>query len=155
MTKFAEGTEVSIEKSQSEIRQTVKNRYGATELSIKEGEHVSGVEFTFKGRNVRIMMNMPSVNDAKFLKTPGGNKRTKEQIVSAWDKECRRIWRALNLVVKAKLEMVENGASFDAEFMAYLVCGDNRTVADHSLTMISEALDTGRPLGLPTRKESA
>lgn len=40
-----------------------------------------------------------------------------------WEQACRQAWRALALVIKAKLEAVDAGiVTFEEEFMAQIVC---------------------------------
>jgi len=145
MGRYAEDTNVSIEKSMMEIRQTVVTRYGATGFLLIEDADRNGVGFIYKGRNVRILMKMPGRDEKRFGLTETGRERTSDaQITAEWQKECRRIWRALALAVKAKLELVENGAPFDAEFMPYLVMANNRTVADYALPEITKMIESGK-----------
>jgi len=58
---------------------------------------------------------MPSRNEDRFRLIPSGEYiRTDKQWEEAYDKEIRRRWRALVLVVRAKLEAIETGiASFE------------------------------------------
>ena len=57
----------------------------------------------------------------------------------------RQKWRALALVIKAKLEAVESGiAVFEDEFMAYIVLpGGEETVGDFMRPQIAEAYRIG------------
>ena len=48
MAKYAADTNVSIEKSMMEIRQTVVSRYGATDFTVRERARAAGVPFFFK-----------------------------------------------------------------------------------------------------------
>ena len=62
-------------------------------------------------------------------------------------------WRALALVIKAKLEAVECGiAEFEAEFLAYTLLPDGSTVYEQAAPMVERAYLDGRmpPLLLPT-----
>lgn len=50
----------------------------------------------------------------------------------AWEQGCRQRWRALALVIKAKLEAVESGiTTFEEEFLAHIVMPDGMTVGNH------------------------
>ncbi len=56
----------------------------------------------------------------------------------------RQPWRALLLVIKAKLEAVETGITcFDDEFMAHIVLPDGKTVGQFMRPQISVAYDKG------------
>ena len=140
--RYAEGTTVSPEKSRMEIEQTL-NRYGADAFSYGyEGERAA-VMFRADGRYVRFTLTMPSLKE--FEKVPGQWRyRTTEQQRSAQEKEIRRRWRALALVIKAKLEAVESELlTFEEEFMANLVLPDGSVVADQALPAIAQAYATG------------
>lgn len=54
----------------------------------------------------------------------------------------RQRWRALFLVIKAKLESVESRiATFEEEFLAHIVLPDDRTVADHIVPRIAQVYE--------------
>ena len=56
----------------------------------------------------------------------------------------RQRWRALALVIKAKLESVETGvATFEEEFMANIVLPSAQTMAEYALPQIAQAYETG------------
>ena len=80
--------------------------------------------------------------------TPTGRKRAESQIVGEYDKAIRQRWRALALIVKAKLEAVESGIfgedTFQKEFMGHIVLPDGSTVGDTVLPMINIAYETGK-----------
>jgi hypothetical protein len=57
----------------------------------------------------------------------------------------RQRWRALALAIKAKLEAVESGiATFEEEFMAYIVLPDGQTVGEFLSPQIEAAYSSGR-----------
>jgi hypothetical protein len=63
------------------------------------------------------------------------------------DAATRQRWRALVLVLKAKLEAVASGIStLEAEFLANVVMQDGRTIGAAILPRLTEACDTGRLL---------
>lgn len=142
---YAQGTSVPVERSMMELRRTIVQRYKCTGFQLVEEGSRCGVGFVYKGRPVRIVMNLPSQNEKRFRLTPTGRERGSDDLIyKAWDDECRRIWRALNLAVLAKLELVENGVEFEKEFMPYLLTSDNRVVADYALKEIVKKLDSGQ-----------
>ena len=66
-------------------------------------------------------------------------------VYKLWEQATRQCWRALALVVKAKLEAVEaNIATFEEEFMAHIVMPDGKTVAEHARPMIASAYKSGK-----------
>ena len=73
---------------------------------------------------------------------------------SGW--ACRQTWRALALVVKAKLEAVDAGITvFEEEFLAHIVLPDGRTVGQFTLPQVESAYLTGKmPKLLPGLAES-
>lgn len=127
MARFAERTKVPVNQSRSEIERTL-DRYGATGfLYGKDGLHVQ-VMFRMSERLVRINLLMPE-----------------DSVTVRREQEERRLWRALLLVLKAKLEAVESGiTTFEQEFLAHIVMPDNRTVAEHVLPKVNEAYLTGK-----------
>jgi hypothetical protein len=145
---FAEGTTVSVEKTQFEIAALVK-KYGAAEFSSGWMNSQAAIQFLAKGRRVRFVLDLPDHDWAveKLFNKPRSRFWSKTQITSATanpvvEAECRRRWRCLLLAIKAKLEVVESGiASFDEEFLAHIVI-DDRTVMDH----IREMQGSARPL---------
>lgn len=133
MTAFAEGTTVPAAKTQGEIAALVE-RYGATQFSSGWMGDQAAISFAAKGRLVRFVIRLPSLNDARAkMALPRGmysRQSIKADAVLKWrDREVRRLWRCLLLAIKAKLEVVQSGiASFDEEFLAHIVTADQRTV---------------------------
>ena len=89
--------------------------------------------------------------------TDTGRERYQETVYKEWEKACRQRWRALLLVVKAKLEAVDVGiTSFDEEFLAFTVLPDGSTAGDWMLPQIESAYDVGEmPKMLPAGEESS
>lgn len=150
MSTYAADTSVSPEKSRAEIERTVA-RYGAGSFAYGwDSEHgMAVVGFKMNGRQIRFTLRIPSVDDPAFHKTPTGRVRTRVQRETEQGKAERQRWRALALVVKAKLEAVESGiVTFEEEFAMHMVLPSGRTVAEEVLPAIEEAYATGevRPL---------
>ncbi|MFI4881401.1 MAG: hypothetical protein ACIAQU_02325 [Phycisphaerales bacterium JB064] len=83
-----------------------------------------------------------SVHVADDWRTPSKKqKRTPEQARTAWEQACRSKWRALYLVMKAKLVAVDEGIStIEREFLPDVVTEDGTTV--------ERRIAGGQPLGL-------
>ena len=142
--KYAEKTDVSAEKSRAEI-ETILRRYGATGFAYGWDETSAVLGFKVHNRQIKFILEMPDPNDQKFWRTPERKfERSREQALAAWEQATRQRWRALVLVIKAKLEAVEAGISvFEQEFMAHIVLPNGQTVGDYVLPQIEQAYQTG------------
>lgn len=143
MSRYAEGTAVTPERSRGEIERTL-TRYGADAFSYAYDGNIARVMFRADDRMVRFDITLPQVDDPEFYRDGRGTVRTPTQRRSAQEKEIRRRWRALALVVKAKLEAVESGlVTFEEEFLAHLVLPDGSTVGETAVPAIEQAYATG------------
>ena len=126
---YASNTTVSTDKSRAEIERTLQ-RYGASSFGYGWEDDRAAIAFTAQDRQVRFVLALPDKNDRRFTHTEAkGIKRPPSQAAEQWEKACRQRWRALALVVKAKLEAIEAGIStFEDEFMAHVVLPDGSTV---------------------------
>ena len=147
---YAEKTSVSTEKSRADIERTLQ-RYGADQFMYGYDQNRAVVGFRMAGRQIRFLLPMPDKNSSEFTKTSTGRERKESQAYASWEQACRQKWRALFLVIKAKLEAVESGISiFDDEFMANIVLPDGRTVSDFMLPQVEAAYENGEmPMMLP------
>jgi hypothetical protein len=158
MAKFAEHTEVSVEKSRAEIEGLIV-RYGATSTAFFSGPEESMIAFEAKGRRVIFRLPLPSRAQKEIANyrhsTGKWIPRNAAGMQTAWEQACRQRWRALALVIKAKLEAVETGISqFEDEFLANIVMPDGQTVSDHVRPRIAAAYESGTmtPLLPPPNK---
>lgn len=143
MAKYAANTAVSSELSRLEIERTLI-RYGADQFAYAMQTGKAMIGFVMEGRQVKFILPLPKKED--FTYTDTGRTRTDNSQKEVWEQASRQRWRALNLVIKAKLEAVECGiSSFDREFMADVVLPDGRTVGDFMLPQIEQAYISGRP----------
>lgn len=152
--RFAEKTEVPTEKSRAEIEGTLR-RYGATGFLSGWDGNKAFVAFMMEGRQVKFLMMLPDRTDKKFTHYRHGSgsqiPRKIDAAHDAWEQACRQSWRALALVIKAKLEAVAAGITvFENEFLAHIVLPDGKTVAEHVRPRIAQAYQTGNmPALLP------
>ena len=144
MTKYAANTDMSIERSRAELERTLQ-RYGADRFAYMSGRTEASVGFSCNGLLVRFVLAMPDPADRKFTHTETKRlKRSPAQAHEAWEQACRQKWRALNLVVKAKLEAVESGiTTFEDEFLAHIVLPNGDTVGQQALPRVREAYASG------------
>lgn len=119
MSPYAQDTHVSIIQSKGEIERMIR-RYGADELYSMEGQGRMLLGFKAHGRMVRFEIQKPEPSE--YQVSPAGRARPESLTVQLAEKELRRRWRALLLVIKAKLEAVASGiAIFEQEFFGYIV----------------------------------
>lgn len=131
MGTYASKTKVPVDRSRAEI-ESVLRRYNGT-----------GFFYGYEDDPPRVMIGFKMAKRAvQFeLKTPRRNEYRYEQ---AWQQAMRQRWRALLLVIKAKLEAVECGiTTFEEEFLAHLVLPDGSTVGARLIPQI-EAVTSGK-----------
>lgn len=143
--KYAKNTEVSVEKSQVEIKSIV-TKYGATKFASMEEERRAAIMFEANNRRIRFILMLPDPADEQFYRIARRYERRSDNAARAkWQQACRQRWRALALAIKAKLEAVESGiATFEEEFLPYTVMPDGMTVAEHALPAVAKAYLTGQ-----------
>lgn len=141
--QYAAGTDVAPDRSRGEIEKTLA-RYGATQFAYGWDENAAVLGFVADGRQIRFVVPMPDPRDPEFTKTDTGRTRTPAAQRTAVEQATRQRWRALALVVKAKLEAVASGLiSFEDEFLPYTVLPGGQTVADALRPKMAEAYATG------------
>jgi len=130
---YAAGTSVSAEKSRAEI-DTLLSKHGATHRGIQVDDHanLAMVAFVVDGLKYRIDVPLPRPEEPK--EKPRGwfnwkEDRRKQFLAKEYDQKCRERWRAVVLLLKAKLELVRLGmSSIDREFASDLVLANGQTV---------------------------
>lgn len=144
--RYAEGTEVSVEKSQGEIRALV-TKYGASSFAYLEGQDEAKVAFQVRDRRILFRVPLPDRDSKVFARSPGGRVAyTQDQRYKAWEAACRRQWRALALVIKAKLEAVQSGiVTFEDEFLAYTLTPTGETIGEWANRELPAVME-GRPM---------
>lgn len=156
MTRYAAKTSVPVERSRHEIESTLA-RYGAQQFMY--GWDAVGALIAFvvepspgQKRQVRFALPLPSRDERRFTHHSRGI-RAAYAAEALWEQACRQRWRALLLVVKAKLEAVESGiATFEDEFLAYIMLPDGRTVGGWVGPQLDAAYDPDKgimPASLP------
>jgi len=140
--RYAERTDVASDRSRAEIERTLR-RYGATAFAYGWDALCATVMFELANRRIRFRLPMPDRNDRVFTHTPGrGNRRSEEAIDREWEQAQRQRWRALALVIKAKLEAVAAEiTTVEQEFLAHIVLPDNSTVGDWAKPQLALAYE--------------
>lgn len=80
-----------------------------------------------------------------------GTLRSQTQQEEIYEQAVKQRWRALALVIKAKLEAVEAGITiFEDEFLAHIVLPNGQTAGEYMVPQIEAAYETGKmPAMLP------
>lgn len=143
--KYAEQTTVSSERSRAEI-ETILGRYGASSFAYMWQGTTALIMFEYNGKRIMFKLQLPSREDKTIKYTPErGTLRGREAQEKAYEQAVRQKWRALALVIKAKLEAVESRISiFEEEFMANIVLPNGQTTAEYILPQINEAYRIGQ-----------
>jgi hypothetical protein len=149
MSRYAQNTVVSADKSRSEIEASLR-RYGADQFAYMTSRTEARVGFVAQGRQVQFRLAMPDPNDRQFTHTPERKTpRSPAQAEAAWEQATRQRWRALALVIKAKLEAVEAGITeFDDEFLAHIMLPNGQTVGESLKPQLDDVYASGRMLEL-------
>lgn len=141
MPKYAEATTVASDRSRAEIERTLR-RYGASAFAYGWEDQTAHVAFKIGGRQIRFRIPLP--DRAGFTRTPTGRTRSQSAADEAWEQAVRQRWRALALVIKAKLEAVEAGiTTVEDEFLAAVALPDGRTVGEWVRPQLAVAYGRG------------
>lgn len=144
MSRYAEGTTVTVESSRGEIT-GILAKHGVVRMAWGSEPEGDTLQFELGGQAYRFWIERPT---AKLLrerwKADGKSPQTLKflpsdsQVAAEW----RRRWRAHVLLLKAKLEFAASGDStLTRELMPYLLLKDGRTLetalADGGLPLLA------------------
>lgn len=142
MSRYAESTSVSSDKSRMEIEATLR-RYGADAFAYGWEGPRAVISFRAHGRYIRFVLPLPDPKSREFTHHSRGE-RTAAAAQQAWEQATRQRWRALSLVIKAKLEAVAAGISvFEDEFLANVVLPSGETVGQWIRPQVAIAYERG------------
>lgn len=140
-SRYAERTTVSPERTRASIERLLV-RYGADRFAYGWEQGRATIAFSIGGRLVRFAITLPVAADAGL--TPSGRRRTGAALATALAQAERQRWRALELVVHAKLEAVAAGVStLEDEFLAWTVLPDGSTVGERIQAQIEASYGSG------------
>jgi hypothetical protein len=150
MAKYAQATTVSSQRSREELERILA-RYGATAFAYAWEGTLAVVAFKLHGRQYRLTLPLPDRYDPAIRYTATRKTlRSPTAQAEAFEQQVRQRWRALVLVVKAKLEAVEAGIlTVESAFVAETVLPNGQTVGQWLPQPLEAALMTGQPPMLP------
>ncbi len=161
MARYAEGTEVPIERSKAEIEKLI-TRYGGDLISYGwRDEQTAVLGFRWRERLIKFEVRKP--DPSEFEWTQRNIHRTPSQLRAALDQEMRRRWRVMLIRLKVKFETVESEPDlWQEEFLANLLLPDGKTIAHWMQPQLEQAYLLGQMpktllllAGPSTREEEA
>jgi hypothetical protein len=129
--RYAENTQVSSDRSRAEIER-ILFRYGADKFAYATERARAQIAFEIGGRRIVFRLPLPDRDADEFRLTPSKKwERSEEEQAKAYEQAVRQRWRALALVIKAKLEAVDAGiTTIEDEFLAHIAIPGAGTVGD-------------------------
>ena len=147
---YALNTTVSAIRTRNEIEETLE-RYDADAFAHATQGNLATVIFAMENRRIRFVLELPDPQDFRYTNHNPPRERSARAQQEAHDQACRQRWRALLLVIKAKLEAVTAGIStIETEFLANIVLPHNITAGEWMLPRSTEPIAPARcPLCCP------
>lgn len=153
--KYAENTDVTWERSRNEIERNLK-RYGASKFMYGTEETRAMVAFEAQGRRIRFVLPLPDLAEARRIEVHkkvnqfDKARSMQDRIERTFAQTTQQRWRALNLVILAKLEAIASGvATFEDEFLPYTVLPNGQTVGEWAKTQLVQIGTEHMPPMLP------
>lgn len=144
--RYAEKTSVASETTRAEIERLL-TRHGATAFHYgrDDQKHLAVIAFRLKDRHIRFSLPMPDRNAKEFTHTPvQGWQRDQKAQDAAYEQAIRQRWRALFLIIKAKLEAVEAGiATAEDEFLNATLLPNGATVGEWAAEQLDAVYQSG------------
>lgn len=133
---YAETTKVPVGQTRLEIEKLL-TKHGADAFGFMGEIGSARIAFRLKGRHYRMMLPLPTANG------PGSARKDQAGQIE------RARWRALLLIIKARLEAVAAGiTTIEDEFLAATVLPDGSTVGEWAKPELALAYEGG---GMPGR----
>lgn len=148
--RYADHSKVSSDQSKAEIERTL-TRAGARSFGYgwDHDRRAAVIGFRLGERAIKYVLPLPDRAGREFTHTPEkGFLREPRAADAAYEQAVRQRWRALALIIKAKLEAVAAGVvTLDEEFLSATLLPDGSTVGEFVGPQIDEVYRTG---GMPS-----
>jgi hypothetical protein len=142
MARYAGRTKVTADRSRGEIEKTL-TRYGATGFMYGWSERGAVIGFMLHGRQYKCTLRLP--DESKFQTNARGASVSPVQAKRSYEKSKLQRWRALALVIKAKLEAVESEIStVESEFLPWMVLPNGETVGQWMMPQLDVIYKNGK-----------
>jgi len=145
-TNYVRGASITCAASRAEI-QDMLTSHGATGFRCASRDGGTAIAFTAGHRRFRFAYTPPggekTGTDSRMQprKTPPGSRSPEEA--------SRRYWHKLSLLIRAKLDAVDEGiATFEEEFLAYMLLPGGDTVLQGVQPGVTRAYAAGGRTGL-------
>lgn len=144
---FATGTAVSAARTRNDIESLVL-AHGATAFGYAAIHAKASVTFHLADREIRVEIPLPTIDDEVIRYTSRGSVRPEGVRRTVLEQTVRQRWRALLLIIRAKLEAIESGIStVDGAFFADVVLDNGLRVEEWARPQLSQlAPGSHRPL---------
>lgn len=147
--RYAETTTVPVERSQHELGTLLRKAGAEAVMTAWDATQGAGVRFRMDGVYAQLIVPHPSPERMATLVKA----RPRTLRVDLEEQEERRCWRALLLLVKAKLEAIAGDiTTMEREFMPDLLLSDGRRLEQWAAPALAEMYQTGRLPALPAAK---
>jgi hypothetical protein len=124
MSRYAEGTTVSVDSSRGEIT-GILAKHGVVRMGWWSDTDGDALQFELKGGRYELRMKRPTLQDIRRMYPNARDESAK--IAQEW----RRRWRANVLLLKAKLEFADGETtSIERELLPYRLLESGGTVED-------------------------
>lgn len=125
--RYAEGTTVRVEQTQTEIR-SILAYHGAERFAMASGPEGDHIEFVLHGRRYRFSVRRPTIDGVRRFYSVSSRVPPNEKVEREW----KRLWRARLLWIKATLEFAasEGRAEVATALAAHLVMDDGHTLGE-------------------------
>jgi hypothetical protein len=146
---YAERTTVAPSRTRAAIEDELDKR-GASAFGFNREGRSNIIAFTLNGLQVRLSLEMPDPDERRFVYTTQGRSRSPSAAADAYEQEVRRRWRALLLVLKAKLVAVDEGiTTLEREFLADIMLASGVKVLEQIRPAIEETRQARLELEAP------
>lgn len=151
---YAHSTSVSVQRTRNEI-ENILVKYGADGFAYAAQGNAANIVFAMANRHIRFVLELPDPEEFRYTNHHPPRARNDRSQQEAYEQACRQRWRALLLVIKAKLEAVAAGiTTVENEFLANITLPDNSSLGDWLHPQIEEAYRTGKmPALLPAARD--
>ncbi len=146
MARYAEGTTVSAEVSQAEVR-AVLARHGVNHFAMADNPQGAAVQFIYGGLPYRFEVTRPSVDElrAEYQARRRSGMAYELDYASQAEREWKRRWRARLLWLKATLEFAagEGEGETSRMLLPFLVLPDGQTLEHWTSKQLPDAFAKG------------